>query len=410
MNRFAAASFAFVFCAALAAKAFAAVNVGDKPNIDFQSTDGTHITSDALKGRLVLVDFWATWCGPCMAEAPHMVKVRDKYQERGLVIIGISLDDDKAKLLRVAQQSNFTWPQMFDGKGWENRMAKEWGVTGIPATFLLDPEGVVVWKGHPAQMDAPIEKAFAATPPRIIDPKLLASITTSLDEAERMLKDKKTAEALKAFSRIPADARSDGKLSARVDALQKELQGHADQAYTDADALIEKKDFANAVAQLKGLSNLKGLPIAQRAAGRLKELLAMPEVKAATEAAAKAQKDAEKAGKADEALAAARKLQADKKDEQAYNQFKTITTAYPNTPAAAAAEAEIKKYDADPIFTKKRIQALADSKAKGMLSVAASYKSAGKTDEARARYQAVLDQFPGTTYADQAKKELDKLK
>ena len=117
--------------------------VGDTMDIKFTSTEGKEIDLTAMKDKVVLVDFWATWCGPCVAEMPHVISTYEKYKDAGFEVVGISLDSDKSALEQFVAENEMTWPQYFDGRGWENDIAKEFGITGIPATFLIGKDGKI---------------------------------------------------------------------------------------------------------------------------------------------------------------------------------------------------------------------------------------------------------------------------
>ena len=131
------------------------------PFPDFQVTDldGKPLSVSAARGKLVLVDFWATWCGPCVRELPNLLRLYGQYHAVGLDIIGVSSDDDKGKLTNFLRDQRVAWPQYFDGKGQGNRLAVAYGIDGIPTTYLLGKDGKIL--GKDLRGDA-LEKAVKA--------------------------------------------------------------------------------------------------------------------------------------------------------------------------------------------------------------------------------------------------------
>jgi peroxiredoxin len=129
-----------------AAKAIRAqLKVGNKfPDFDVKDLEDKPLSISRFKGQPVLIDFWATWCGPCIVELPNVIEAYEAYHDQGFEIIGISLDNKREDLDKFLKDRKLTWPQYFDGKGWENEVASKYGVNSIPATFLLDGEGVIV--------------------------------------------------------------------------------------------------------------------------------------------------------------------------------------------------------------------------------------------------------------------------
>ncbi len=117
------------------------------PDFTQNDTQGNPFSLSNLKGKYVLVDFWASWCGPCRAENPNVVEAFQKYNAKGFTVLGVSLDRDKTKWIAAISEDNLTWAHISDLKYWDNAAAKLYGVRSIPANFLVDPNGIIVGKG-----------------------------------------------------------------------------------------------------------------------------------------------------------------------------------------------------------------------------------------------------------------------
>jgi peroxiredoxin len=118
------------------------------PVFDEPDTSGKKIDLSSFRGKYVLIDFWASWCGPCRHENPNVVKAYNRYKNQNFTIVGVSLDrpGNKDKWLKAIHMDGLTWTQLSDLKFWDNKAAVLYGVRGIPQNFLLDPDGKIIAK------------------------------------------------------------------------------------------------------------------------------------------------------------------------------------------------------------------------------------------------------------------------
>ncbi len=115
--------------------------VGKPVAIQYTALDGRPVDLAQLKGKVVLIDFWATWCGPCVGEVPNVKAAYEKLHPKGFEIVGISFDQSKEALEAFVADKGMAWPQYFDGKGWENKYGQQFGINSIPTMWLVDKKG-----------------------------------------------------------------------------------------------------------------------------------------------------------------------------------------------------------------------------------------------------------------------------
>ena len=140
---------------------------GKPVTMKFTAVDGREVDLSQMRGKVVVVDFWSTTCGPCVAQLPRVKAAFEKYQQEGFEVVGISCDTDKHRLERFLKENGIGWPQYFDGQQQEqNKFAQGFGIDGIPHMFLVDKKGYLRFddlraKGAKADFEDKIENLLA---------------------------------------------------------------------------------------------------------------------------------------------------------------------------------------------------------------------------------------------------------
>ncbi|MCB9192799.1 MAG: AhpC/TSA family protein [Flavobacteriales bacterium] len=148
----------------LKAKQQAAARTGigaQAPEIVVQTPEGETIKLSDFKGKVTMIDFWASWCKPCRAENPNVVRVYNQYKDKGFEIFGVSLDQDKAKWIEAIKQDGLTWKHGSELQFWQSSFVPAYNLDGIPMTYLLDENGVIIAKGlRGQQLEAKLQEIF----------------------------------------------------------------------------------------------------------------------------------------------------------------------------------------------------------------------------------------------------------
>jgi thiol-disulfide isomerase/thioredoxin len=144
------------------------VNIGDEaPEIEMNNTEGQPMKLSQLRGKMVLIDFWASWCGPCRKENPHVVKTYNEFKDKkfkngdGFTVFSVSLDKSGEAWKKAIKNDHLVWKyHVSDLKGWANEAAATYGVRGIPASFLINGDGIIVarYLRGAAELKAALEK------------------------------------------------------------------------------------------------------------------------------------------------------------------------------------------------------------------------------------------------------------
>ncbi len=114
------------------------------PEVALPSATGDTVRLSSLKGKVVLLDFWASWCGPCRVSNKGLAKLYPKFKDKGFEILGVSLDEDHADWQKAVKKDKISWLQVIDDGGWESVTVSKWRISAIPTSYLINKEGVLI--------------------------------------------------------------------------------------------------------------------------------------------------------------------------------------------------------------------------------------------------------------------------
>jgi len=389
---------AVLLAGGLAAPAAANVSVG-QPAPAISATDWLNtppLSLEKLRGKIVVVEFWATWCPPCRATIPHLIELYKKYKDKGVVFVSLT-DESKTKVEPFAQQMGMIYPL-----GCGSRSGSTYGVRGIPHAFVVDVAGKVAWRGHPASdgFEPAIQEQLRTQPPTLLSPKEKAEIAALLDKIEKALAEKAYLQVAGMLERLKEPDR-DPEVAKRVAGLREKLAAQAKARAAEAEAHLKKKAYYEAdvalgeVAALAGESDLAETARAQRA--KLHK----------DETARAAIEQGRKEHEAAEALADLLVKANDMAPAACLTAYEALAKKHAGTKAGADAAAKAEAMRSDKALMTGIANRAAERDCKGWLSMARNFVKAGMPAKAAPYLKKVIETYPDTDFAKKAKAMLE---
>lgn len=231
------------------------------------------ITLKSLRGKIVVLEFWATWCPPCRTSIPHLNKLNEEYKDKGVVIIGIT-QESKGKVKSFMKRTPMEY---IVGAGGGNT-SQTYGVRGIPHAFIIDTKGIVRWNGHPMSgLGGAIEKQLKETPPILLSQKALKVMERFIAEAEKALKKNNYLVAIEKAQKIKGTEKVPVEIRVKADAVLGKVTVKGEKELAEAKVLIKAEAYLAANKILTRVQRTYvGLPISGKAAELLKNMSKNP--------------------------------------------------------------------------------------------------------------------------------------
>ncbi|MBI3828306.1 MAG: redoxin domain-containing protein [Planctomycetes bacterium] len=383
-------------CACLWAAPARALNVGDDA-IEIKAKDWFNsepLSLAALKDKIVVVEFWATWCPPCRKSIPHLIEMYEKYKDKGVVIIGLT-NEPKAAIKDFIGQMKMTYAV---GAGSDSD--DKYGVTGIPHAFIVAPGGKVVWHDHPmAGLDEAIADALKKTPPVMVKPEDKARGEKLVADADALLGQKQFPQAL---AKLKETQQIKGVFDAKV-AAEKKLDELEKQAAVALDEALKKPNQEAYEAVQAFLKTYDGSAVTPKAKTELERLAQTPEIR-------RAEIETKFAKESAELLAQADSFYKEKNFAKALPLYEKAAKDYPATESGKTAAKKAADMHADKDLMQKVESADAAKMAASLLRMGKSFLANGDPVSAKEKLEQLVKDYPDSAQAAEAKKLLAEIK